>query len=428
MKSTDMPTSTRAGCRFLLLTVLLLLPIDWFSPTGLILREAGAKPLNVFLIGLFGWYCLRYQSLFRAPSRLPMQTVFALILFSGTAAFLASPFFQPHLPPSDRSQLVQFFTQSAMMILFMVEIQVLTYLFNKPGVRVQVLRVLPIAASLHFGVFLMESAGFFSGGSIGPLALFRNESGLIERASGLMSEPSYYGTFAALFATPLLLLGGHRPVFNRILAMALLISAFLVQAKTMYLVLGAQFICLLLMGNKRLRLRGRLWVAIAVMVPTALYMSVNTEVLNLEENLSSINRLGSSILAWRVASDGYGLLGIGTGQFHFYYISRFAPDFLMLSQEATDQMTGLSTGRASTFNLPLRLLVETGVLGATLFAGLIFASFLSVRKSSDPATLTGMCFVAGSLGFLMTQDSYCLPSLAFGLALAMTEPSAKAPT
>lgn len=151
-----------------------------------------------------------------------------------------------------------------------------------------------------------------------------------------------------------------------------------------------------------------------------MYSLINSPAVIINENMSSVMRVGSNMLALNVALEGYGLLGIGIGQFHFMYTPEFAPDYLLLSQEALDLMGGVTGRRASTFNLPLRLLVETGVIGLALGTLMLFQLFWSLRNTTDPIAQTGLIFVAGSLGFLMTQDTYCLPSLAFGLALSLT--------
>lgn len=402
--------------------MLFLMPIDWFSVTGLIFREAGAKPMNLFSAAwmLLLWVMGRDVWSARVNSRISMHLILALIVLWGGFTFLIGTLIFPFPPASDRSSVNQFLSQTAMLLLFMVVLQSQIYLFQSQRVRAQVLVLLPWAASVHLLFFLAEHIGFFSADFPGLLAMFRNENGLIDRASGLMSEPSYFGVFAALYALPLLLFGGANPRVNRLLAVVILACALLVQSKTIFLVLGGQFIYLMLSKHKTKSLRWSVWLAIFVIVPSGIYMSTTTAALDLEVNLSSIMRLGSNVLAWRVATEGYGLLGVGTGQFHFYYQPYFAPDFLLLSQEALDQMSGISGGRASTFNLPLRLLVEIGVPGLLLAASLMIKVFFTQRRSNDTATQIGLCFVAGSLGFLMTQDSYCLPSLAFGLALAMT--------
>ena len=132
-------------------------------------------------------------------------------------------------------------------------------------------------------------------------------------------------------------------------------------------------------------------------------------------------RFGSNLLALNVATSGYGLVGIGFGQFHFFYTPEFSPKFLLLSNEAIAQMYQVVDSRASTFSLPLRILLETGIGGLFLSVLFIYRIFSRFYNSKDPSTQVGLLFLAGSLSFLFTQDSYCLPSLAFGLALIVTE-------
>lgn len=405
----------------LLLVILVLLPIDWFGPTGLLLREAGAKPLNLFLLICMLALCVGGKPVFfaRVYPSISLQTYLAGIVFCGTVAFLINIAFMPSVPLSDRSQIFQYISQTVMLLLFMAGLQTLIYFFGDTALRQRVMDLLPLAASLHLLFYVLEGLQIFSQGAPGMLALFRNEQGLIDRPSGLMSEPSYYGTFAAMYAIPLVIFGGQHKNLKRILAIALLTTALLIQAKTMFIVLGAQLLYLATARKSptTVAMFGSMIVAVFL---AGIYMITNGATPNLDENLSSIMRLGSNMLALNVATEGYGLIGVGTGQFHFMYRPEFAPDYLFLSQEALDQMYGVSGSRASTFNLPLRLLVESGLPGLLLASLMLLRVFWSLRRTTDLITQTGLCFVAGSLGFLMTQDTYSLPSLAFGLALAMT--------
>jgi hypothetical protein len=140
---------------------------------------------------------------------------------------------------------------------------------------------------------------------------------------------------------------------------------------------------------------------------------------DLDENLSTVMRIGSTAMSMNIVTSGYGLTGIGFGQFHFFYTPRFAPDFLFLSQEALDQFSHASPQRASTYNLLSRMLVETGVAGFLIFFGSIAAILWRRRLAMDDATRVGMLFIFGSIGFLTTQDTYCYPPLALGLALTL---------
>ncbi|MFT5046375.1 MAG: hypothetical protein ACI8UP_003354 [Porticoccaceae bacterium] len=405
----------------LLLTILVLLPIDWFAPTGLLFREAGAKPLNLFLLvcALFFLVAGRLITSVRIYPSIPIQGYLSGIIICGTGAFLINLAFMPPVPISDRSQIYQYITQTAMLFLFMIVLQVLIYIFSTAGSRQRVLELLPLAASIHLFFLILEGVGVFTGMSPGPLSLFRNENGLIDRPSGLMSEPSYFGVFAALYAVPMFIYGIRNKNFKRALAITLLAIAVLIQAKTMFIVLGAQLLYLA-SARKSSSIRKMIIVMMIAAVFAGVYLMMIGVTIDLSENLSSIMRLGSNMLTLNVATDGYGLIGLGTGQFHFMYTPKFAPDYLFLSQEALDQFSGSSGTRASTFNLPLRLLVESGLVGLLLALLMLFRTFWSLRHTTDPTTQTGLCFIAGSLGFLMTQDTYCLPSLAFGLALAIT--------
>lgn len=413
-----------------LYAVLILLPIDWFSPTGLAFREAGAKPLNLLLLVCMLILIAKGEKFFLAHTgpKILVQSYLMGIIICGSVAFLFNILFISLVVESDRTQIFQFISQSAMLVMFMAVLQTMIFFFSVTSVRQRVLDVLPIAACLHLLFYLLEAVNFFSQETPGILSLFRSEEGLIDRPSGLMSEPSYFGAFAAMYAVPLLFLSEKNKHIRWIIAVAILGAALIINAKTMFVVLSAQ-IFYLVVNVKSKRAKSIFILVIAIGIFILVYLLLNRPAVIINENLSSAMRVGSNMLALNIATEGYGLLGIGIGQFHFMYTPEFAPDYLLLSQEALDLMEGVTGRRASTFNLPLRLLVETGVIGFTLGAVMLFQVFWSLRNTTDPITKTGLSFVAASLGFLMTQDTYCLPSLAFGLALSLTgSVNAAAPT
>jgi hypothetical protein len=139
----------------------------------------------------------------------------------------------------------------------------------------------------------------------------------------------------------------------------------------------------------------------------------------MQENLSTVMRIGSTRLALNVAAKGYWFTGIGFGQFQFFYTEKYAPAFLFTSDEAVTQMSGAGESRGSTYNLFVRLLVETGVLGILLFLFLLYRAIRIVRRHFSPFALFGLLLVTGSVGFLCTQDSYFYPPLAVGLAILL---------
>ncbi len=419
MMTTDR-VSRRAASAWPLMVALLLLPIDWFSPTGLLLREAGAKPASPFLACILLWF-LATRAEPVAANLVIRRTLrsFALVGCAGGFAFGVNLLLGWSAFDWSRNPIAQFAGQAAMFGLFVVVFMGWLVLLRRPASRELAMRALPWVAAVHLLCFGLEAGGVLTGNN--PfLLLFRGESGTIDRASGLMSEPSYFGAFAALFGMPLIVTGSRWRILHGLLGISLMVCAYLVQAKTMFIVLAAQFVYLTTVTHRH-RWTKPLILAIAGLAGVALsFMIQSSAAADLDANLSSVMRVGSTILSANVARAGYALSGVGFGQFNFFYLERFAPDFIFLSQEALDQFGHINVQRASTFNLPLRLLVETGVAGFLIFFGSIASVLWRLRKATEPATRVGLLFVYGSLGFLTTQDTYCFPPLAFGLALALT--------
>jgi len=295
------------------------------------------------------------------------------------------------------------------------------------------LNLTAIAALFHLICFLVEI--FYSQNPITQAFLlqFRTGTNLLDRPSGLMSEPSYYGAFAATFGLPLFIL--NRRVVVRIIAASIIGTAIYISAKTAIPVFTCQFIYHMMLNRNRkfiffeiqniktsIKNRKNELLLLGAVVGTAFVILINsTNVFEIEKNLSSLNRFGSSLLALNAIFAGYGVTGVGFGQFHFLYTNQFAPNFLQLSDEARQQLLGVSTSRASTYNFYLRLILETGFLGLIFFLSIIRRLYHIVRSSNaDAATVIGGHFVAGSLGFYFTQDPYILPSFVFGTALIIS--------
>jgi hypothetical protein len=402
---------------------MLLLPIDWFQFTGDLLREAGAKPFNIIAVTWSFFLALIGKDVFVVRNKDELVAIAAIlfIVIWGGVVFFLNYLFLPEMPHLGRSSLLQFFSQSGMLVMFAIVLQSQIYLLRSNVVRLKVVEYLPYVVIFHLLFFAIEFFEILNPSLPGFLVWFRNENGLIDRASGLMSEPSYFSAFAALFAIPLILFGQDRIALNVTLAILLLSSALLVQGKTMFVVFSGQLAYYIYLSNISNAKKKAIKYVLILLASIGFYIYQTTTALDLGQNLSSIMRIGSSLLAWNVISDGYGILGIGIGQFHFYYVDKYFPDFLYLSQEALDQMSGISGGRASTFNFLLRIFLEIGALGGIVFLGLIFMIFKKYKNSHNASTQIGLGFIAGSLGFLLTQDTYCLPSLAFGIALAIVD-------
>ena len=233
-----------------------------------------------------------------------------------------------------------------------------------------------------------------------------------------MSEPSYYGTMAALYGATMLVhryVGARRIVAIGV-ALGLLASALMIVAKTILVVAGLQIAVVIFTQSGNRLSRSIRWAALGGAGVTAWFLVQSTAVLNVEENLSSANRLGSPLLAFNAIGAGYGLSGIGIGQFHFFYRDEFAPDFLHVSAEAIDQMAFDAPSRASTYNFYARVFLECGVVG---LAALLVALAALFRMALPRNRLPLLTFLAGALGFLLTQDTYLYPPLILAVAMIL---------
>jgi hypothetical protein len=145
------------------------------------------------------------QNIYISKEQFKTQKYLLIIFIWGAIAFIVNlPLTEPILN-SERSTYFQFIAQSGMLIFFILTIQILIILFKKDQIRNYVIHAIPTAAFIHLLIFIIEYL-FSSYSPVSDLLLqFRNENGLIERPSGLMSEPSYYGVFAALFGFPLII-------------------------------------------------------------------------------------------------------------------------------------------------------------------------------------------------------------------------------
>jgi hypothetical protein len=406
--------------KFFILFLLILLPVDFFYPTALIFKEAGAKPFNLFVLFYILLYLVFSKNFLFINFIHKANNYLLLILIFGTTAFFINFLFFDY-PSSNRAPEFQFFSQFFMFVLFILVFNLLRLYFLRNDFRIYLISVIPVVVFIHLILFTIEFLGIFNGDNPGFIRYFRNNAGLIDRSSGLMSEPSYFGAFAGIFTLPLLFFCKKYRLFNILMAALLFLISIYIQAKTFFIVIFIQIIFFLLFNPSR-KYSIIIGLLLIPLFATAVYTMNTSQVFNVEQNLSSAYRLGSGLLALNVASSGYGFLGIGFGQFHFFYLQEFSPDFLLLSHEALNQINNVYDSRASTFSLPIRILIEAGIFGLASAIMLIYTLFRKFSSSNDRVTQTGLFFISGSIGFLLTQDSYCLPSLALGLALVLTQP------
>jgi hypothetical protein len=399
-----------------LFVILFFLPIDYFSLSANILREAGGKPVNVLLI-IYAFFLIISGKNFLPKKNDRLSLYFLIILCCGIFGFFVSFFFMPEGKQFNRSPINQFLNQMGMFVLFFSQFLVLRYFFTKHNSREKVVKYLPMVIFIHLIFFIFEYLNFFDNNNLFIYEYFRGINGLIGRSSGLMSEPAYYGTFVGLYALPLIFLTKDNKFLQYPLSIFLLLTAFLSGGKTVIPVLGFQLIFYLAAKKLTKEDQIRVGIIILVLIPAALYMLTDNSTFDFSTNLSSVMRIGSNLLALNASLNGYGIFGVGFGQFHFLYLPQFAPDFLFFSDEAYNQFNEIYDYRASTFSLPIRLIIEAGLLGFMVFLLALINSIKEARKLDDATTSLGIMFIGGSIGFLLTQDTYCLPTLAFGFAL-----------
>lgn len=399
-----------------LLAVLVLLPIDWFSPTGLLFREFGAKPVSILLTigGIFGLFIVRGLPVAIRVFEYSVLLVIGVFILLGCFGFFINLTLDWSAWDYSRNPTIQFLSQLLLIAASAVSVLGNARLCWHFDFVSKLKRLFFWSAALHLTLFLLESIDKYES----LFLLFRTEGGLIDRPSGLMSEPSYYGTFAALFGLTLITIrdrGGKRLV-NLALAIALYATAISVGAKTLVVVAGAQALFLVLRSGVGLQARIKNFLALVLVCAAAYIFVEQFSTLDVGQNMSSAMRFGSTLLALNASSAGFAATGIGIGQFHFFYRDEFAPEFLFNSFEALNQLSPDAQSRASAFNLYARILLEFGFIGFIIFLrGIIF--FL--RTKISPKYQFIKLFFVGSLGFLMTQDTYYYPPLVFAMALIL---------
>jgi hypothetical protein len=408
--------------RLYLLLLIVALPVDWFGPTGLLLREGGAKPaiplmIAVALITLMFWDQQLWTDL-PWPSR-HVLWLFGLIFVCGLTGFCVNLAMGWSRFDASKSPLTQFVTQAGLFLLAPVLIVTHTQILRDRHWSSYAIELIPWAAALHLGVAALEFVGIFHYDRL-PLSLFRTgyEANSM-RLSGMTSEPSYFGTMAALYALPLLFaFPGKLRWLYRMLAALLFLFALTAGGKTV-LPVG---LCGLLAyaWYARLRIFSLRNVSMTLLVAMlAVLFLAKTSPFDVRENLSSAMRFGSTLTSLNVALAGYGITGVGFGQFHFMFQERFMPSFLLYSPEALAQMASTAYHRTSTYNLFTRYWVETGVIGLGLFLTFLVYLFRLARREPSRRTLVGVLMLGSSLGFLLTQEPYCYPPLIFAASLIL---------
>ncbi len=414
-----------ASLKGYLFLLVFLAPMDYVRPTALLLREVGARPAILLMTLASCWIFIRHwkRLLFFAPPRwVGIVRTFLWIGFCGTLAFLINISLGISYTDGKRHPLEQFVGQAFLFALVPFILIAHAELFRKPGAVRFAMQVIPAVLLIHLAFVGIEALKFLDPMKF-PLDMFRPPTTISgRRPSGLMTEPSYIAVMAGIYGPVCLLFrspkGGTR-LFRFLICAAAVSTCLALGAKTIVPVAAASVAGWI--WQRRISLKSpAVLLALCAIAALAMYNLLTYSALNVEDNLSSAMRLGSAMLAWNVARAGYGILGVGFGQFHFLYNVRYAPWFLTYSSEATELFSRFADTRASTYNLFLRYLVETGVTGTALFLSVLFRLLRDARRCQANTLSFGAIMMCGSLGFLFTQDPYCFPMFLMGAAVLMT--------
>jgi hypothetical protein len=396
--------------------------MDWFGPTGALLREAGAKPaIPLMVAASLALLAVRSGEIVRslpAPSW-RLLCMYLGIFLCGLLAFVSNLIFGWSRFGEAKDPFNQFIGQAALFVLTPFLIVMHGELFRERQWSSYVLGLLPWAAAIHLFFLALDLAGVLDSGHL-PLSLFRNGSEAFKmRVSGMFSEPSYFGTMAALYGVPLVLLGPARSKkLWLMLAVLLFAGALYIGGKTVIPVTVCSLLGYAWCSKTRILRPRNLAIAGLVAVVSSIVV-LGKSALNVQDNLSSAMRFGSTLTSINAAASGYGLIGTGFGQFHFMYVKKFMPSFLLYSEEAITQMASSAEHRTSTYNLFTRYLIETGIVGLSLFLASLRELLKMAKNDGSAASILAVVFISASLGFLLTQEPYCYPPLILGAALVL---------
>lgn len=415
----ELPMLTRAY----LFLLLLALPIDYFSPTGALFREGGARPaIPLMVLGSlwiiyrqWRWMLVSLPALWRRCALL-----LATIGLLGGIAFGINVAWEISYWDGARSPMGQFLSQASLFVLVMPVLVAHAWLFSQPGLGKAAVRLLPWAVAIHLLMIAGQAAHIFEERTF-PLSYFR---GYVQRdtPNGLMTEPSYVGVMAGMYGLALLVCMPEKRWRYRALGFAPMLIALLIGGKTLIPVLLTAWLGYAYQSRTRI-LSLRNLAVVALVAGVGYQVVVSRAALDVRDNLSSAMRFGSTLLAYNVARAGYGVLGIGFGQFHFVYRPKYAPWFLNYSTEAIAAFARSANVRASTYNLPIRIVDETGILGLLLYCLVLFLLFRNARRHNDLIHRLGAVIAAASLGFLLTQDAYFFPPLVCGASMMAAIPA-----
>ena len=137
-----------------LVVYLFLLPINWFAPTGMLLREFGANLLSLLIILIIFLRLYLYPTSIKFILNHINNTFLLLILF-GSIAFLINISFSWSDFGYKKNPYFQFFSHSLLIFLFVIIIQHFNNFFKNYDLEA-IYFAIPFIAFIHLLFFLIE--------------------------------------------------------------------------------------------------------------------------------------------------------------------------------------------------------------------------------------------------------------------------------
>lgn len=403
-------------------------------PLGIaLLREFGSNPVNFVLpLALVLAVTQRYAFL---EGRATVAAYLIFMLF-GTLS-IAMPLLEPVLL-GWRDPIFSWFFQHLMLVWAVVALLAWKFLFSavqieKQGYQLFILMLIAAAIVLDLAA-VNDILNFYFGIVIVPRSVIdviaqAGDIALINRPSGLNSEPSHLGAWVAV-QWPLLMLCDHRKLSRhvapvaRVVALVTIVVGALSLARTFYIAFLFQLVALGALSIRRfftLKKTHRFLIFTLALVAIALFVTFGfarvATAFDLVGNGSSIARWDYTVAALRMGS-AYPFTGTGLGQFTGHYTS-FSNSFGVGSGEVIALLNEELTSRITSANAFIRLFAEIGVIGTAAYVFIVMHP--AFRLLSCPSSLlrnSAILSLSAAVLSLMSTDEFAEPAPLFGIALA----------
>jgi hypothetical protein len=375
--------------------------INFFQPSALIFREFGIFP-SVLLLNTFALLNFRSSLNFKvSKSFLNFLIIFIIGLMIGICHILIDGI----MSYGGKNNLHQLYFQSLLLLDTIFVSYVLSFYFSKKNNLNFFFSIIPYALIFNLAFFYYDF--YFNFPEI-ITKLTNNDS----RPSGLSSEPSFYQAYIAILALAIINLKINK-FFKFIIFILSIISCIISGEQTFYFILFLFFLIYIVFNLKISNyIKSFIFIFMILLSIFSVYVFFDFIPDNQE---SFLMRFGSSLTAINIFLSN--LLGIGIGQFHFYFNDIYVPKRLLHFNEALFFLREESLIKAHVFNYYTRLLIEFSPVALFIFLKTIFKEIYCKLYIRSDQSLNILYFFVSSAIFMMSIDlfSYPLQIFSFGL-------------